>query len=70
MKEVTEEEKLNEKKAELINDLLATATVKEEVWRYHPDNPNKKDVVKEYDVLCQIERDLELELEELKSQEC
>jgi len=70
MKEVTEEEKLNEKKAELINDLLATATVKEEIWRYHPDNPNKKDVVKEYDVLCQIERDLELELEELKSQEC
>jgi len=70
MKEVTEEEKLNEKKAELINDLLATSTVKEEVWRYHPDNPNKKDVVKEYDVLCQIERDLELELEELKSQEC
>ena len=70
MKEVTEEEKLNEKKAELINDLLATATVKEEVWRYHPDNPNKRDVVKEYDVLCQIERDLELELEELKSQEC
>ena len=44
--------------------------VKEEVWRYHPDNPNRKDVVKEYDVLCQIERDLELELEELKSQEC
>ena len=70
MKEITEQEKLDNQKSELIDDLLATATVKEEVWRCHPDNPNRKDVVKEYDVLCQIERDLELELEELKSQEC
>ncbi len=67
MKELklTPEQIKNNQKSELIDDLLATATVKEEVWRYHPDNPNKKDVVKEYDVLCQIERDLELELSEL-----
>ncbi len=67
MKEIklTPEQIKNNQKSELIDDLLATATVKEEVWRYHPDNPNKKDVVKEYDVLCQIERDLELELSEL-----
>ena len=70
MKEITEQEKLDNQKSELIDDLLATATVKEEVWRYHPDNPNRKDVIKEYDILCQIERDLELELKELKSQEC
>lgn len=54
-----------EQKKELINDLLATVTVKEELWNYHPDNPNKKDVVKEYDILCQIERDITLEIEEL-----
>lgn len=65
---MSEQEKIDNQKAELINDLMATATVKEEVWRYHPDNPDKKDVVKEYDILCQIERDLELEIEELKSQ--
>jgi hypothetical protein len=65
---MSEQDKIDNQKAELINDLMATATVKEEVWRYHPDNPNKKDVVKEYDILCQIEKDLELEIEELKSQ--
>lgn len=65
---MSEQEKIDNQKAELINDLMATATVKEEVWRYHPDNPDKKDVVKEYDILCQIERDLELEIAELNSQ--
>ena len=65
---MSEQDKIDNQKAELINDLMPTATVKEEVWRYHPDNPNKKDVVKEYDILCQIEKDLELEIEELKSQ--
>ena len=65
---MSEQDKIDNQKAELINDLMATATVKEEVWRYHPDNPNKKDVVKEYDILCQIEKVLELEIEELKSQ--
>lgn len=67
MKEIklTPEQIKDNQKSELINDLLATATVKEEVWRYHPDNPNKKDVLKEYDILCQIERDLEEELADL-----
>lgn len=67
MKEIklTPEQIKDNQKSELINDLLATATVKEEVWRYHPDNPNKKDVLKEYDILCQIERDLEAELDDL-----
>lgn len=67
MKEIklTPEQIKDNQKSELIDDLLATSTVKEEVWRYHPDNPNKKDVVKEYDILCQIEKDLEAELAEL-----
>lgn len=65
MKKPAELQKLEEQKSELINDLLATVTVKEELWNYHPDNPNKKDVVKEYDILCQIERDITLEIEEL-----
>tara|TARA_B110000238_G_C15935116_1_gene356481 strand:+ start:49 stop:252 length:204 start_codon:yes stop_codon:yes gene_type:complete len=51
-------------RTELLNDLVATTTVMEEVWRYHPDNPKKKDVVKEYDILNQIRKDIELELEE------
>ena len=54
-------------KTELLNDLVATTTVMEEVWRYHPDNPQKKDVVKEYNILQQIIMDIEFELKELDS---
>lgn len=58
-------EELNQQKAELIEDLMATATVMEEVWRYHPDNPEKKDVVDEYKILKQIQKDIEAELADL-----
>tara|TARA_B100001094_G_C17894808_1_gene653478 strand:+ start:372 stop:575 length:204 start_codon:yes stop_codon:yes gene_type:complete len=54
-------------KTELLNDLVATTTVMDEVWRYHPDNPKKKDIVKEYNILKQIIKDIELELKELNS---
>lgn len=57
--------KLEEVRAELINDLVATATVMEELWNYHPDNPDKKDVVKEYDTLVKIQADIEKEIAEL-----
>ena len=56
---------LEEVRAELINDLVATATVMEELWNYHPDNTDKKDVVKEYDVLKKIQKDIEQEIAEL-----
>ncbi len=52
-------------KTELINDLIATTTIIEEIWNYHPDNPNKKDVVKEFNVLKQIKEDIEKELAEI-----
>jgi len=54
-------------KTELLNDLVATTTVMDEIWRYHPDNPKKKDIVKEYNILKQIIKDIELELKELDS---
>jgi len=62
MKELT----LEEQKAELINDLIATSTVMEELWNYHPDNPKKKDVIKEYEILKQIKSDIEKEIKELE----
>ena len=52
-------------KTELINDLIATTTVMEEIWRYHPDNPNKKDVVKEFNVLKEIKKNIEEEIAEI-----
>jgi hypothetical protein len=62
---MTKQEELDQQKAELINDLLATSTVIEEVWRYHPENPEKKDVIKEYQTLLQIQKDIEQEIAEL-----
>ena len=63
----TELEILEEQIVELINDLAATATVKvmEEIYRYHPNNPNKVDIVKEYTILEKIQSDIEKELSEL-----
>lgn len=43
--------KLEKERVELINDVISTTTVMEELWNYHPDNPNKKEVVKEYKLL-------------------
>ncbi len=62
---MTKQEELDLQKAELINDLVATSTVMEEVWRYHPNNPEKKDVIKEYNILKQIQKDIESELADL-----
>jgi hypothetical protein len=63
---MTDQEKLDLQKAELINDLLATSTVLEELWNYHPDNPNKKDVLSEYEMLKNIQKDIEEELKNLE----
>lgn len=64
--ELTQEQILDNQKSELINDLMATATVMEEIWRYHPDNPKKADLVEEYDNLKAIKAGIEVELAELE----
>ena len=61
---ITEEQQDN-RKVELINDLISVTVVMEEIWNYHPDNPNKKDVVSEYNQLLKIKGDIENELEAL-----
>ena len=65
MNKKTKKEELENQKSELISDLLATQTVMEEMWRYHPENPNKKDIVEEYKTLVQICTDIEKELSDL-----
>ena len=62
---MSEDTKSEDLKTELINDLIATTTVMEEIWRYHPDNPNKKDVVKEFNVLKEIKKNIEEERAEI-----
>ena len=62
---MTKQEELDQQKSELINDLLATSTVMEELWNYHPENPNRKDIIAEYNQLLKIQRDIENELDSL-----
>ena len=51
------------KKTELINDLAAVVTIMEDYWRFHPSNPKKLDVVKEYEQLKAIKDQIELDIE-------
>ena len=60
-----EKQKLEEQKADLINDLIAVSTVMDELWCYHPDNPKKKDVVNEFNILKDIQKDIEQEIADL-----
>ena len=64
--ELNEQEQLNFQKSSLIDDLMAVSTIMEEIWSYHPDNPNKKDVVTEYNHLLKIKDDIENELNSLQ----
>lgn len=62
---MSNKETLEEQKANLVNDLIAVTTVLEELWNYHPDNSEKKDVVAEYNQLLKIQGDIENELSSL-----
>jgi len=64
--ELNEQEQLNQQKATLIGDLLSVDTVMEEIWSYHPENPNKKDIVEQYNILKRIKSNIEEELKELE----
>ena len=68
MSEKSKKELLEEKKVNLVNDLIAANTVTEEIWKYHPDNPNKHDVVEEYKQLKQIMNDIEEEIKEVENE--
>ena len=67
MKEIkyTPEQLRDFKKSELLEDLVATETVIEEIWRYHPENPKRLDILEEYDKLKVIKVDIENELKTL-----
>jgi hypothetical protein len=56
---------MENKKTELVNDLISVITVLEEIWKYHPDNPDKLDIITEYNQLLKIQGDIENELKSL-----
>ena len=59
------ENNIEEQRIDLVNDLIATTTVMDELWNYHPENPNKKDIVEEYKVLVKIKDQIEEEIKNL-----
>ena len=63
---MSKQELLEEQKVNLVNDLIALSTVMEELWNYHPENPEKKDIVAEYNQLLKIQGDIENELKSLE----
>jgi|TARA_Y100000114_G_C11627298_1_gene262663 hypothetical protein len=36
----------------LINQLVHLANMKDELWKYHPDNPKRVNVLQEYAKIC------------------
>jgi len=59
---MTHEEKQKEK-AQLINDVIFYSKRLEDLWRYHPENPKRLDVVEEYNYLKNEIKFLEKEIE-------
>jgi hypothetical protein len=53
-------------KTDLINDLISVTVVMEEIWKYHPSNPNKIDIITEYENLEKIKQLIELDLDRLE----
>lgn len=53
---------LEEQKVELINDLISVTSVMEDLWRFHPENPNQEDIITEYAQLQKMQGDIEKEI--------
>ena len=52
-------------KVELINELAFLSGLKDRVWKYHPNNPDKTSVVDEYAQLQMEIEDIEDQLNEI-----
>ena len=42
------QEQIDQKKANLVNDLIFLLNIEDELWRYHPENPKKVNVEAEW----------------------
>jgi|TARA_B100000963_G_C22421653_1_gene577900 hypothetical protein len=52
---------------DLLNKLAELAIIKDELWSYHPDNPNQRNIKQEYEIICAKIAGLEGELASLHS---
>ena len=65
MREYTEQERMDDEKSELLQDLITTERVIENLWKYHKNNPKRIILEDEYSKLEQMKFDIEKELEKL-----
>jgi len=56
---------MNELKNELVSELAFLSELKDKVWKYHPNNPDKTSVVDEYAQLQMEMDDIEERLDQL-----
>jgi len=56
---------MDQRKAELVNALLEVEERIDELWEYHPENPNRIDVEDEYLKFQKVALLIETELDEL-----
>jgi len=52
---------------DLINQLANLANMKDDLWKYHPDNPKKINIAQEYAKICAEIAGIEGELASLHS---
>ena len=63
---MSQQQEMENLKADLINDLISVSTVMEELWKYHPENPERVDIVSEYNNLIEMKKGIETELDDLE----
>ena len=57
--------KMDQRKAELINTLIEVEERIDELWEYHPENPNRIDVESEFNDLQRTAILLQTQIDEL-----
>lgn len=62
------QEQFDQKYAELVNDRISVGIIQDEIWRYHPNNPNAIKVEESYAELEQIATDLDNEISALQEE--
>jgi hypothetical protein len=65
MREYTEQERIDDEKSELLQDLITSEKVMETLWKYHKNNPERVILEDEYSKLEKMRSDIEEELENL-----
>ena len=57
---------MNQKKyVQLVDELMTVVQVMDELYRYHPNNPNKVNVENEYKQMAARKKEIEAKLDEL-----